>query len=260
MKKTALITGASLGIGLELAKVFAKNGLDLVLVARSLDRLKSLKQDLQRDDQNCQVTIIEQDLSIAGSGLQIFNELKSKNIEISYLINNAGFGDYGLFQDQKTDRLLSMIDLNVRSLTELTHLFLPKMMERKFGKIMNVASTAAFFPGPLMAVYYATKHFVLSFSEALAQEVKNDGVTVTALCPGPTQSGFMEAAGMNGSRLVNTFVMPTSQQVAEYGYRAMMNGQSVAVHGLMNRLLILIAKFLPRCWMPTIIHRIQGKM
>ncbi len=260
MNKTALITGASLGIGLEFAKIFAKNNHDLVLVARSADKLNALSNEITSANPNVKVLVISMDLSIPNSGLEIFNELKQKNIQIDVLVNNAGFGDYGFFHESKLERQLQMIDLNVRSLTELTHLFGKLMVARKEGKILNVASTAAFQPGPLLSVYYATKHFVLAFSEGLANEWKDYGVTVSVLCPGPTESGFQDAANMGNSKLFKNFKMPTSHDVAQYGYEALMAGKTVAVHGTMNKILSTTVSFMPRKMITNITRKIQDRI
>ncbi len=255
MNKTALITGASLGIGLELARVFAKNNYDLVLVARSADKLNALAKELS----NVKTLVIVKDLSISGSGLEIFNELKAKDIQIDVLVNNAGVGDFGFFHEANLERQLQMVDLNVRSLTELTYLFGKLMVARKDGKIMNVASTAAFQPGPRFSVYYATKHYVLALSEGLANEWKEHGVTVSALCPGPTESGFQEAAGIGRSKLGKRF-MPSSYDVAVYGYEALMNGKVVAVHGTANKIVSKIVRLLPRSLVTNLARKIQDRI
>jgi short-subunit dehydrogenase len=260
MTKTVLITGASLGIGLEFAKIFARQGYDLVLVARSEDKLKALADEILRMKPSVTTHLMVKDLSIAGSGKEIFDELRSKNIQIDVLVNNAGFGDYGLFHESKLDRQLQMIDLNVRSLTELTHLFGSLMVARKDGKILNVASTAAFQPGPLLSVYYATKHFVLAFSEGIANEWKEHGVTVTVLCPGPTESGFQEAANMGASKLFKTMKLPSSQEVAQYGFDAMMSGKVVAVHGTMNKVVSSSVRFMPRGLITKVVRKIQDRI
>jgi short-subunit dehydrogenase len=239
---TALITGASSGIGLELAKVFAKNNIDLVLVARSTGKLNELATELG----NVKVTVLSKDLSLATASKEVFEEIKAKNIQIDYLVNNAGFGDFGFFHESDWNKNAQMIDLNIKSLTELTYLFGKEMVARKSGKIMNVASTASFQPGPLMGVYYATKHYVLAFSEAIDNEMSEHGVSVTALCPGPTESGFQNVADLDESKLVKGKKLPTSKEVAEYGYKAMMNGKTVAIHGTMNYILANSVRFTPR--------------
>ena len=179
------------------------------------------------------------------------------NFEIDYLINNAGFGDYGLFYESDWDKQERMINLNMLALTQLTHLFLPDMLKRKSGKIMNVASTAAFQPGPLMSVYYASKAYVLFFSEAIANELEGTGVTVTALCPGPTKSGFQKAANVEHSKMLNAKSIPTSKKVAEYGYKAMMKGKHVAVHGFMNKELTFFSRRAPKKFILKTVRRMN---
>jgi short-subunit dehydrogenase len=258
MKKTALITGASGGIGLELAKIHAENGDNLVLVARSKDKLEKLKTELELKFK-VQVHIIGKDLSINNSATEVYNEMKKENISVDYLINNAGFGDFGLFVESDWAKQEKMINLNITSLTHFTRLFLPDMIKRKSGKVMNVASTAAFQPGPTMAVYFATKAFVLSFSEAINNEVSENGITVTALCPGATESGFQKAAAMEGSKLFTRRKLPSSRQVAEYGYRAMMKGKAVAIHGLLNAIMANSVRFAPRSVIVKVTRKMQEK-
>jgi short-subunit dehydrogenase len=253
---TALITGASGGIGYELAKIHAANGDDVVLVARQKNKLDALKQELGQH-YKVKVLVIAADLSKHDSARVLYDEVKKNNIQIDYLINNAGFGDYGMFCETSWEKEEQMIGLNITTLTQLTKLFLLDMVKRGNGKIMNLASTAAFQPGPGMAVYYATKAYVLHFSEAINNEVKDKGVTVTALCPGPTESGFQEAAAMQGSKLVDGKKLPTSKTVAEYGYKAMMAGKAVAIQGAMNRFLVGTVRFTPRALVVKVIRRLQ---
>ena len=245
MKKTALITGASSGIGLELAHIFASKGDNLVLVARSKEKLEVLKQELEKQ-YGISVYIIVKDLSEINSSKLIFEEVQNQKIRIDYLINNAGFGDFGVFTECDWDKQLEMIQLNVIALTFLTHLFLSEMIKNKCGKILNVASTAAFQPGPTMSIYFATKAFVLSFSEAIASELKNTGVTVTILCPGATATGFKAAAALEESNLFKGNQIATSKEVAEFGYKKMMNGNTVVIHGLINNILVQSVRFAPR--------------
>lgn len=253
MKKTALITGASSGIGLELAKIHASKGDNLVLVARSIGKLEELKNELE-PKHGISVYIIGKDLSRPNAAAEVYAELKQKIIAIDYLINNAGFGDYGLFFDSNWEKQEQMLNLNITALTHFTRLFLKDMVEQKSGKILNLASTASFQPGPTMAVYCATKSYVLSFSEAINNEVKELGVTVTALCPGATTSGFQAAASLEGSNLFDGKKLPSSKEVAEYGYKAMMKGKSVAVHGMMNSIMASSVRFTPR-WLVVKIAR-----
>jgi uncharacterized protein len=255
---TALITGASNGIGLELAKVHASKGDNLVLVARNKTKLDELKVELEG---KYKVTVynIGKDLSAANSAQEVYNETKGQNIQIDYLINNAGFGDFGMFVESDWNKELQMINLNITTLTHFTKLYLKDMVKRGSGKIMNVASTAAFQSGPTMAVYYATKAYVLSFSEAVDNEVRDKGVTITALCPGATESGFQAVAAMEESRLVKGRKLPTSQEVAEYGYKAMMKGKTVAIHGVVNWLLANSVRFTPRALVVKLTRFIQDK-
>lgn len=225
MKQTALITGASNGIGLELAKIHAQRGGDLVLVARSQDKLEQLAQEL-RAKHNIQVTVIAKDLSEPNVAQAIFAQTEQLGIQVDYLINNAGFGGHGRFFERELAKEQQMIQLNITTLTELCHLYLKGMVARKRGKILNVSSTASFMPGPLQAVYYATKAYVTSFSQAIAEEVAEFGVTVTALCPGAVATGFVSAGDLEGVGIWKN--AKTAQEVAEYGYNAMMKGELVA--------------------------------
>ncbi len=256
---TALITGASNGIGLELAKIHASKGGNLVLVARNITKLNELKLELENKFK-VNITIIDKDLSLPNSASEVYNETKKLNIEIDYLINNAGFGDFGFFEETNWDKELQMINLNITTLTQFTKLYLKDMLFRKSGKIMNVASTAAFQSGPTMAVYYATKAYVLSFSEALDNEVNSKGVSVTTLCPGATQSGFQVAAAMEESALVKNKKLPTSKEVAVYGYNAMIKGKTVAIHGMMNYLMANSVRFFPRAIVVKLTRKIQNKV
>jgi short-subunit dehydrogenase len=243
--KTALITGASNGIGLELAKQFAENKINLVLVARNRIKLHEISNELSKTF-NVKCFVIATDLSDYNNAEEIFKICKNENIQIDYLINNAGFGDYGFFHESDWKKQVEMINLNITSLTYLTHLFLPDMIQNKNGRILNVASIAAFLPGPLMSVYYATKAFVLSFSEALSNELKDKNITVTTLCPGPTESNFFKRADMVDSKFVKGRKLPSSTEVAIYGYNQMMKGKRIAIPGILNNLMIYISRFVPR--------------
>jgi short-subunit dehydrogenase len=189
VSKTVLITGASGGIGKELADRFAKDGYDLVLVARSEGKLVDLAKEY-RDKYRVQATVFAKDIALPGMVEEIYGELRKKGIAVDYLVNNAGFGLYGEFLETQIEQETNMIDINIKALTVMTKVFLPDMVKRRQGGVLNVASLVAFFPGPLMAVYYATKAYVLSFTETLENELRGTGVTVTALCPGPTATGF----------------------------------------------------------------------
>ena len=258
MSKTALVTGASNGIGYELAKVHAEHGDNLVLVARTRSKLDELKDELEKKH-GVRVYSISKDLSKPGSAKEVYDEVMKQNIVVDFLINNAGFGDFGLFAESDWSKQEQMINLNVMTLTHLTWLFLPEMIKRKSGSILNVASTASFQPGPTMSVYFASKAFVLSFSEAINNEVRKLGVTVTALCPGATHSGFQAAASMQDSKLFEGNNFPTSREVAEYGYKAMMKGKAVAIHGLKNTILANSVRFAPRSLVVEMTRRIQAK-
>ncbi len=256
MEKYALITGASQGIGYEFAVILAEKGYNLILVARNGEKLAKIQAELTQKNK-IKVLCSAQDLSQSIACDSVFTEFGGLNVEI--LINNAGFGDFGEFVTSDWAKQNEMMQLNMVSLTQLTHLFLPKMVAQKNGKIMNIASTAAFQPGPLMSVYYATKSYVLSFSEAIGKELEKTGVTVTALCPGPTESGFQAAAALEESKLVKGKKLPTSKEVAEFGINAMMKGKSVKVHGFMNNFLAGLVKFLPRKMVLSMVKSAQEK-
>jgi short-subunit dehydrogenase len=258
MENTALITGASNGIGLELAKIFASKGSNLVLVARSKSKLDDLKSELE-SKYKVNVLVIAKDLSAANSAQEVYEETTQKGIRIEYLINNAGFGDFGMFAETDWNKELQMINLNITTLTQFTKLYLQDMLKRRSGRIMNVASTAAFQSGPTMAIYCATKAYVLSFSEAISNEVSDKGVTVTALCPGATESGFQAAAAMDESELFKGKKLPTSKEVAEYGYQSMMKGKTVAIHGMMNYIMANSVRFTPRALVLKITRKILDK-
>jgi short-subunit dehydrogenase len=244
MNKTALITGASGGIGLELARIHASKGDDLVLVARNGDRLAEVKSELE-SMYNVKVRFLVRDLKVSYAAEKVFDEVGHHGIDIDYLINNAGYGDYGLFAESDWEKQEGMINLNITALAHLTRLFLPGMISRRGGKILNVSSLAAFQPGPGMSVYFATKAFVLSFSEALNNELKEKGITVTALCPGSTESKFHEVA-LGDPKLVRERKMMSAQKVAETGYNAMMKGNPVVIPGFKNSFLVFASRFIPR--------------
>jgi short-subunit dehydrogenase len=244
---TAIVTGASSGIGLELARLLARDGHDVVLVARSEERLAALAGELPG------ARSLPLDLSDPAAPAKLEAEVPSADV----LVNNAGVGTYGPFAAADLGRTMAMIQLNVSALTELTHRYLPGMIERGAGRVLNVASTAAFQPGPLMAVYYATKAYVLSFSEAVGEELRGTGVTVTALCPGPTASGFQAEAAMESSRLVAGRRLPSSAAVAEAGYKAMLAGKPVAVVGIQNRILAGSVRLAPRSVVRRVVRFLQ---
>jgi uncharacterized protein len=244
-RRTALVTGGSGGIGLELAKVLARRGLDITLVARKRDTLEAAAGKLEGQYQ-IKVHVFAADLGRPEAPELVFDFLQNENIPIEILVNNAGFGLGGEFAETDLDRELEMIQVNIAALTHLTKLFLPPMIKRRSGRILNVASTAAFQPGPLMAVYYASKAYVLSFSEALAEELRDSGVTVTALCPGPTRTDFASTAHVGNSRLFTLFGVATAADVAEFGVDAMMQGKRVAVPGIRNKIVAQAHRISPR--------------
>lgn len=258
MNNTALITGASSGIGFELARIHARQGDNLVLVARNKKKLDELKSEIE-SLHKVRVYVIAKDLSVKDAAQDVYAEIKKLGLEVDYLINNAGFGHLGAFTENAWEKEEQMIQLNITALTQFTKLFLPGMIARGSGKIMNVGSVASFMPGPFMAVYYATKAYVLSFSEAINNEVRDKGVTVTALCPGPTESGFQDAAEMKGIKLIEKFKMPSSKIVAQYGYKAMMKGKPVAIHGVTNRMMVGSLRITPRNIVVKIVRWVQGK-
>jgi short-subunit dehydrogenase len=243
---TALVTGASSGIGLEIARILAKDH-DVAIAARSADKLDALAAEIGG------AKVVAIDLSDPTGPSKLVAELPAVDV----LVNNAGFGLWGPFASAAETKIDEMIELNVGALTRLARAYLPGMLERRNGRIMNVASTASFVPGPLMAVYYATKAYVLSFSEALAEETRRKGVTVTALCPGPTASGFQAGAAMEDSRLVKGRKLPSSAEVAAYGVRAMQRGDVVAVPGFMNKAMSASVRFSPRPVMRRVLFRIN---
>lgn len=255
--KTALITGASKGVGKELAKIHAAKGDNLVIVSRSNDELMRLKNKLEAKHAGISILVIVKDLFREASATEIYNEVIEKDIQIDYLINNAGIGEFGFFIDTKWDRHAQMIDLNVRTLTHMCHLFMSDMIERKQGKILNISSTAAFQPGPLMAVYFASKSYVLHLSEALNNEVKQSGVSVTAFCPGPTDTHFMVDSKMEKSKLVKNKRLASSHSVALSAYNAMIHSKPVSIHGFWNKVIAFSTRFVPRKWVVVISRKMQ---
>ncbi len=241
---TALITGASGGLGYEFAKLFARDHHDLVLVARSSDKLTQVAAELKTHE----VTIktVSLDLAAPPAPKFLFDQLQREGIAVDVLINNAGFGAFGEFAQMPEEEILGQISLNITALTELTRFFLPPMIARRSGRIMNVASTAGFQAGPLMAVYYATKAYVISFTEAIANELRNSAVTVTCFCPGATHTGFARRAGTEKSRLFKQLGAMNAEKVARDGYRAVMQGRGLVISGLHNWTLVESTRFAPR--------------
>jgi short-subunit dehydrogenase len=253
--KTALITGASSGIGKELARIHASKGGNVVLVARRGAELESLRSELE-DKYKVDVSIFQQDLSKEGAAKNVYEFCKEKNIEIEYLMNNAGFGGHGNFVDRPLDKDVEMIHLNIQALVELSHLFLQDMKKRKAGKILNTASTAGYLPGPLQATYFATKAFVVSFTKGISHELKPHGITVTALCPGPVKTEFEFVAGMgNGDMFKNG---ATAYSTALKGYNAMMKGKRICISDIgLNFMIKFLLPVIPDSILLRVIQKMQ---
>jgi short-subunit dehydrogenase len=244
-RQTALVTGASGGIGLELARLFAAGGYDLVLVARSAGRLEELAGELRTH--GGAVRVLVKDLARPDSPEEVFRELETAGVGVDVLVNNAGFATFGPFAETDLGKELEELQLNVVTLTHLTKRFLPGMLARRRGGVLNVASTAGFQPGPLMAVYYASKAYVLSFSEALAEEVAGTGLAVTALCPGPTETGFQSRAGLEGSKLFSGLLqVADAPSVARAGYEGFRAGKRIVTPGLLNKVVVQSLRISPR--------------
>jgi hypothetical protein len=252
----ALITGASSGIGRALVDNFAEHGYDIILSARSVAKMEAHAAILQTRF-GINTHVIAADLESPTGAAELHSEIKRRGLTLSALVNNAGYGTFGEFKDMPLDSQLGMMQLNMTSLVALTKLFLPDLLATK-GKILNLSSTAAFQPGPYMAVYYATKGFVLSFSEAIAAELAESGVTLTALCPGPTASGFVDKAAMHHSAMVKGKRLPTSEEVARKGFRAFQRGQRVYIPGWKNWILAQLPRFSPRRLVTTIVIWVTG--
>ncbi|OOO00340.1 MAG: short-chain dehydrogenase [Epulopiscium sp. Nele67-Bin004] len=245
MKNVALITGASSGIGLELARIHAKKGNDLVIVSRKLSDLEKVKKEFE-NKYKIKVVCIAKDLSQPTSAKELYDEIKSQKIEVEYLINNAGFGGQGYFHEREWEKDLAMIQVNIVTLTELTRLFLPEFVARNHGRILNTSSTASFMPGPMQAVYYATKAYVTFFSNAIASELEGTGVTVTSLMPGATETKFGATSGMDKTELFKKTVSP--KVVAKDGYEGMMKGKIDVISGVptMLRATLAISPMMPK--------------
>lgn len=255
-RPVALITGASSGIGKALAENFAEHGYDVILAARSVDKMQALGADLEKRF-GITALVIASDLESPTGAGELHAEIKRRGLTLNALANNAGYGTFGEFKDVVLDSQLGMMQLNMTALVTLAKLFLPDLLATE-GKMLNTASTAAFQPGPYMAVYYATKAFVLSFSEALAAELAETGVTVTAFCPGPTASGFQDKADMQHSAMVKDKQLPTSEEVARKGFRAMQRGRRVYIPGLKNWILAQLPRFSPRWLVTRIVMFVTG--
>jgi short-subunit dehydrogenase len=257
MGKNALITGASAGLGLELARLFARDNHSVILVARRLARLEEIAEQLRKQHPAIRVDVLAMHLGTPGAGSELFREIESRGLQVDFLVNNAGFGNVGLFAELPVDRQLQMIDLNIRTLVELTRLILPAMLSRRSGHILNVGSIAGFQPGPNMAVYYATKAFVNSFSEALHEELRGTGVSCTVLAPGPTATEFEAIASESGMPIFRLPGMVTAAApTADDGYRAMMKGRALVVSGFTNKMVAQLNRVVPRFF----VRRLAGAL
>ena len=254
-KKIVLITGATSGIGKELAKCFAINGYSLIIVSQDLERLKKTVAEFQKQ-YAADVDYIQADLSLPNAAQKVFDALQGKTLDV--LVNNAGFAAYGPFAENDVDMVLGSIRLNIETLTHLTKLVLPLMIDRRAGKILNVASTAAFQPGPLMAVYFATKAYVLSFSEAVRFELKGTGVTITTLCPGATKTEFQTKTAFGKSNLIKMGGMMKADDVARQGFMALMEGQSIIIPGVRNKVTVFMTRFSPRSLLLRIVAKLNA--
>jgi uncharacterized protein len=258
MGNYVLITGATSGIGYEMCLLCAKKGHNLVLTGRNAVVLQEIKEELS-ERYHIMVKIITADLSLPDSVAEIYQKLKDDNVTVGILINNAGFGKFGPFSESNWVTEMKMIQVNIVSLTCLTKLILQDMLKRNEGRICNIASTAGFRPGPLMAVYFATKAYVLSFSEAIAEEVRGTGVSITTFCPGATKTNFNKTAGLDDSQYLRIKKATSPRAVAVYCYKHLMRGDGVVVHGYFNRILLLAQRFVPRKLVSIISRIIKEK-
>ena len=265
--ETVLITGASSGIGYELAKIYAKNGYNIVVVARSRDKLEVLKKEIfEGISKDVKVTVIEADLSLENAAKRLYNRIKLEGLKIEVLVNNAGVGIYGKFSgfnEKIMEKNGAMINLNIKAVVELTRLFLGDMMKDGNGGILNVSSLAAFMPGPLMSTYYASKAFVQSFTEAVREEVRNDvrgkNIKISVLCPGPTDTGFEKSSNLTESSLFEKMKVMTAKKVAEIGYKKFQKGKAVIIPGIFNRIAVFGTRFLSRKFVVKMARKLQEK-
>jgi short-subunit dehydrogenase len=256
MTKTALVTGAASGLGYELALLLAKDAYKLILVDIDAEKLSKVKTELEHEF-NAEVLTLAIDLSLPNVAQDIINNLENPQIDV--LINNAGFGLFGAFSETDWERESAMLHVHIMTTTHLTKLVLQGMVKRGSGKILNMSSLAAFQPGPLMSIYYASKGYILSFSEAIANELKGTGVTVTTLCPGPTKTAFQETVSEDAKENKIKFNMANAKDVASYGYKALLNGKVVAVPGVFNKFLANLPRLMPRNLAASIVRKIQEK-
>ena len=252
--KTALITGASSGIGYELTKCFARDGHSVIMVANQEDKLQLAAQQISTEFPLVRVEAISIDLSKDGAADRLYSEVQDRGLQVEYLVNDAGFGERGPFLDTELDKEIAMIHLNIISLVTLTKRYLREMVKRGSGKIMQLSSVAAFLPHPLLAVYAGTKSFVLSFSESLQNEIKDTGVTITALCPPPTATGFFEASNMENSKIANSSQVQDADEVAQAGYKGLMNGDARVLPTFVAKMYAAQGITLPDSWNAAIVH------
>lgn len=265
--KTVLITGASSGIGYEFAKIYAENGYNLVVVARNEDKLEVLKKEiLEKISKNVKITVIEADLSQENAAERLYNQIKSNNLKIDTLVNNAGIGIYGKFSEFDEEMMKkndSMINLNIKAVVELTRLFLADMMKAGNGEILNVSSIAAFMPGPLMSTYYASKAFIQSFTEAIREELRDDicgkNIKISALCPGPTATEFEKSSNLEKSSLFERMKVMIAKKVAEIGYKEFQKGKAIIIPGIFNRIAVFGTRFLSRKFIVKTARKLQEK-
>jgi short-subunit dehydrogenase len=253
--ETVLITGASSGIGCEFSKLFAEKGYNLVITARREDKLEEIKKMYPEN----KIDIIACDLGTETGARYLCEEIKKRNIKIDILINNAGFGLFGEFFETDIEKERKMIDLNVKALIELSKYFLKEMLERNSGKILNVASIAAFQPGPYMSVYYGSKAFVLSFTEAVRNEIRKTGVSMSALCPGPVETEFEKSSELTKSKLFSKLKPVTAKKVAYAGYKGLMKNKAVIIPGFLNRFVVTAGVFVPTGIKVNMARKIQEK-
>lgn len=254
--KTALVTGAASGLGYELALLLAKDAYNLILIDKDSEGLNEAKINIQKT-YNTEVSLLIKDLGTINIADEIYNEIKDFTIDV--VVNNAGFGMFGTFYETDWQRESEMLQLHILTTTHLIKLILPDMVKRGSGKILNLSSLAAFQPGPMMALYYASKSYLLSFSQAISNELKGTGVTVTVLCPGPTKTSFQEVVSEKTTKNKISFNMACAKDVAAYGYKAMHNGRVVAIPGLFNKFLSVLPRMLTRNRTTKIVRKIQDK-
>lgn len=256
MSKTAIITGGASGLGFELSLLLARDNYNLILIDLDASKLETAKSDILKT-YDIKISLIEQDLSMPHAAEIVFETIKETPVDV--LINNAGFGLFGKFADTEWKREMDMLQLHVITTTHLTKLVLAGMLRQNSGKILNLSSLAGFQPGPLMSIYYASKAYMLSFSQAIANELKGTGITVTVLCPGPTKTSFQDVVSGSSSKNKLTFNIANAKEVAAYGYKAMHKGKTVAVPGTLNKLLAGMPRILSRDRAAAIVRKIQEK-